>query len=66
VSRTYRQPERATFEGWRRALPDGLIYAVKLNSFDTMAGLGPKAAVVLVQLPARFRFDAERLARFFR
>jgi uncharacterized protein YecE (DUF72 family) len=31
-----------------------------------MAGLGPKAAVVLVQLPARFRFDAERLARFFR
>jgi uncharacterized protein YecE (DUF72 family) len=35
------------------------------RSYDTMAGLGPKAAVVLVQLPARFRFDAERVARFF-
>lgn len=79
----YRQPERATFERWRRAVPDSFVYAVKLNrflthmkrlsvdrtmvarSYDTMAGLGPKAAVVLVQLPARFRFDAERLARFF-
>ena len=64
-------------------MPDGFVYAVKLNrflthikrlnvdramvarSYDTMAGLGPKAAVVLVQLPARFRFDAERVARFF-
>lgn len=35
------------------------------RSYDTMAGLGPKAAVVLVQLPARFRFDAERVDRFF-
>jgi uncharacterized protein YecE (DUF72 family) len=39
--------------------------AMVARSYDTMAGLGPKAAVVLVQLPARFRFDAERLARFF-
>jgi len=39
--------------------------AMIARSYDTMAGLGPKAAVVLVQLPARFRFDAERLARFF-
>jgi uncharacterized protein YecE (DUF72 family) len=79
----YRQPERATFERWRRAVPDNFVYAVKLNrflthmkqlnvdramvarSYDTMAGLGPKAAVVLVQLPARFRFDVERVARFF-
>jgi len=79
----YRQPERATFERWRRAVPDDFVYAVKLNrflthlkrlnvdramvarSYDTMAGLGPKAAVVLVQLPARFRFDADRVARFF-
>ena len=79
----YRQPERATFERWRRAVPDDFVYAVKLNrylthikrldvdratvarSYDTMAGLGPKAAVVLVQLPARFRFDKERVARFF-
>jgi uncharacterized protein YecE (DUF72 family) len=79
----YRQPERATFERWRRAVPDGFVYAVKLNrfvthikrlnvdrtvvarSYDTMAGLGPKAAVVLVQLPARFHFDPERVARFF-
>jgi len=79
----YRQPARATFERWRRAVPDDFVYAVKLNrflthlkrlnvdralvarSYDTMAGLGPKAAVVLVQLPARFRFDAERATRFF-
>lgn len=79
----YRQPERATFERWRRAVPDDFVYAVKLNrflthmkrlnvdramvarSYDTMAGLGPKAAVVLVQLPARFHFDVERVARFF-
>ena len=78
----YRQPSRATFERWRRAVPENFVYAVKLNrflthlkrlnvdramvarSYDTMAGLGPKAAVVLVQLPARFRFDAERFARF--
>jgi uncharacterized protein YecE (DUF72 family) len=79
----YRQPERATFERWRRAVPENFAYAVKLNrfithmkrlnvdratvarSYDTMAGLGPKAAVVLVQLPARFHFDAERVVRFF-
>lgn len=78
----YRQPERATFERWRQAVPDNFVYAVKLNrflthikrlnvdraivarSYDTMAGLGPKAAVVLVQLPARFHFDAERVVRF--
>src|SRR6266540_2847003 len=79
----YGQPERTTFERWRRAVPDDFAYAVKLNrflthmkrlnvdramvarSYDTMAGLGPKLAVVLVQLPARFRFDAERVRRFF-
>jgi len=79
----YRQPDRATFERWRRAVPERFVYAVKLNrfithmkrlnvdramvarSYDTMAGLGPKAAVVLVQLPARFPFDAERVSRFF-
>lgn len=79
----YRQPERGTFERWRRAVPEHFVYSVKLNrfithmkrlnvdramvarSYDTMAGLGPKAAVVLVQLPARFPFDAERVARFF-
>jgi len=79
----YRQPERATFERWRRAVPDHFVYAVKLNrflthlkrlnvdramvarSYDTMAGLGPKAGVVLLQLPARFRFDTERVMRFF-
>jgi uncharacterized protein YecE (DUF72 family) len=79
----YRQPERATFERWRRAVPETFVYAVKLNrylthikrlnvdaamvarSYDTLAGLGPKAAVVLVQLPAHFRFDRERLDRFF-
>ncbi len=79
----YRQPERATFEPWGRAVPDTFVYAVKLNrflthmkrlnvdgamvarSYDTMAGLGAKAAVVLVQLPARLHFDAERVARFF-
>jgi uncharacterized protein YecE (DUF72 family) len=39
--------------------------AMVARSYDTMAGLGPKAAVVLVQLPAGFRFDAERVERFF-
>ena len=79
----YRQPERATFERWRRAVPDTFVYSVKLNrflthmkrlnvdsamvarSYDTMGGLGAKAAVVLVQLPARFHVDVERVARFF-
>ena len=79
----YRQPERATFERWRRAVPDDFVYAVKLNrfithikrlrierdsverSYGTLAGLGPKAAVVLVQLPPRMKYDAERFERFF-
>ncbi|MBU6422840.1 MAG: DUF72 domain-containing protein [Chloroflexi bacterium] len=80
----YRQPERATFERWRRAVPAGFVYAVKLNrylthlkrlnvpressdrAYSTMAGLGPTLGVVLVQLPPRFRFDAERVRRYFR
>lgn len=80
----YRQPERAQFERWRRAVPDEFTYAVKLNrfithvkrlqvdarsvarSYDTLAGLGPKCAAVLVQLPPRFRFDAERVTSYFR
>ena len=67
----YRQPERVTFERWRRAVPEQFVYAVKLNrfithmkrlnvdramvarSYDTMAGLGPKAAVVLVPVDQR-------------
>jgi uncharacterized protein YecE (DUF72 family) len=79
----YRQPERATFERWRKAVPDDFLYAVKLNrfithvkrlniepysverSYGTLAGLGKKAAVVLVQLPPRMKFDRERAARFF-
>jgi uncharacterized protein YecE (DUF72 family) len=66
----YRQPTREQFQRWRRAVPDGFQYAVKLNrfithikrlnvdaptvarSYDTMAGLGPALAAVLVQLPA--------------
>jgi uncharacterized protein YecE (DUF72 family) len=78
----YRQPERKTFDKWRRAVPDGFVYAVKLNrfithikrlnvehdsierSYGTMAGLGPKLAVVLVQLPPRMKFDEERADRF--
>ena len=35
-------------------------------SYDTMAGLGPKLAVVLAQLPPRMKFDAERLDGFLR
>jgi uncharacterized protein YecE (DUF72 family) len=35
------------------------------RSYDTMAGLGTSLAAVLVQLPPRFHFDAERLDRFF-
>ena len=80
----YRQPEKKTFEKWRRSVPDDFVYAVKLNrfithikrlkierdsverSYGTMAGLGRKAAVVLVQLPPRMKFDHERADRFFR
>jgi len=80
----YRQPERAQFERWRRAVPDDFRYAVKLNrfithikrlkvgadsverSYGTLAGLGPKAAVVLVQLPPRMKFDADRLIAFLK
>ncbi len=35
------------------------------RSYDTMAGLGPKLAAVLVQLPPRWHFAPERLDRFF-
>jgi uncharacterized protein YecE (DUF72 family) len=35
------------------------------RSYDTVAGLGPKLAAMLVQLPPRFRFDRERLDGFF-
>jgi uncharacterized protein YecE (DUF72 family) len=80
----YRQPERATFERWRAAVPEGFVYCVKLNrfithlkrlrigpdsverSYGTMSGLGPKLGVVLVQLPPRMRFDAERVLSFLR
>ena len=80
----YGQPERRTFVRWRDAVPDGFVYAVKLNrfithvkrlrieresverSYGTLAGLGPKAAVVLVQLPPRMKYDEERAERFFR
>jgi uncharacterized protein YecE (DUF72 family) len=80
----YRQPERTTFERWRRSVPDDFVYAVKLNrfithlkrlnvdrqsierSYGTMAALGPKLAVVLVQLPPRMKFDEERVARFLK
>lgn len=78
----YRQPSRAQFERWRKAVPVGFQYAVKLNrfithmrrlkvdaptvarSYDTVAGLGPALATMLVQLPPRFRFDKERLDLF--
>ena len=36
------------------------------RSYGTMAGLGPKAAVVLVQLPPRMKYDPDRTERFFR
>src|SRR5205823_4686053 len=36
------------------------------RSYDTVAGLGPSLAAILVQLPPRFRFDAERLDHFSR
>lgn len=80
----YRQPSRAQFMRWRRAVPPGFAYSVKLNrflthmkrlnvdatmvarSYDTVAGLGPALAAMLVQLPARARFDAERFDRFMR
>ena len=35
------------------------------RSYGTLAGLGPKAAVVLVQLPPRMRYDEARAERFF-
>jgi uncharacterized protein YecE (DUF72 family) len=34
------------------------------RSYDAVAGLGPALAAILVQLPPRFVFDAERLERF--
>lgn len=34
------------------------------RSYGTLAGLGPKAAVVLVQLPPRMKFDEGRAERF--
>ena len=36
------------------------------RSYGTLAGLGPKAAVVLVQLPPRMKFNEERAERFFK
>lgn len=79
----YRQPERSTFEKWRRAVPPDFTYSVKLNrfvthikrlavgrdsverSYGTLAGLGPQAGVVLVQLPPKMPFDRARADRFF-
>jgi len=78
----YRQPERATFEKWRAAVPDDFRFAVKLNrfithikrlnvgadsierSYGTMAGLGPKLAVVLAQLPPKWKFAPDRLEAY--
>jgi uncharacterized protein YecE (DUF72 family) len=78
----YRQPTREQFVRWRRAVPPGFAYSVKLNrfithtkrlnvdaptiarSYDTVAGLGPALAAMLVQLPPRFGFDPERLEQF--
>lgn len=80
----YRQPSLAQFQRWRRVVPDGFAYAVKLNrflthikrlsvdaptvarSYDTVAGLGPKLAAMLVQMPPRAKFDPERFERFMR
>ena len=80
----YRQPSLAQFERWRRAVPAGFAYAVKLNrfithikrldvdaatvarSYDTVAGLGPALAAILVQLPPGSKFDRERLDHFMR
>jgi uncharacterized protein YecE (DUF72 family) len=80
----YRQPEKKTFERWRRSVSGDFVYAVKLNrfithikrlnverdsverSYGTLAGLGPKAAVVLAQLPPRMKFDEARAERFFK
>src|SRR4029079_9229667 len=74
----YRQPEKRTFETWRRSVPDDFLYAVKLGrcirhmmrlmierdsverSYGARAGLGPKAPVVLGQLPPRIKFDEAR------
>jgi uncharacterized protein YecE (DUF72 family) len=36
------------------------------RSYGPMAGLGPKLAVVLVQLPPRMKFDEPRAERFFK
>lgn len=36
------------------------------RSYDTVAGLGPKLAAMLLQLPPRFRFDEQRLDGFCR
>jgi len=35
------------------------------RSYGTMAGLGPKLAVVVVQLPPRMKFDEDGADRFF-
>ena len=79
----YRQPTREQFVRWRRAVPSGFAYAVKLNrfithikrlnvdaptvarSYDTVAGLGPALAAILVQLPPRFAFAPDRLEHFY-
>lgn len=42
----YRQPERATFEKWRRAVPPDFTYAVKLNRYIThikRLNIGPES-----------------------
>jgi uncharacterized protein YecE (DUF72 family) len=80
----YRQPSLRQFERWRRSVPEGFAYAVKLNrfithikrlaveaetvarSYDTVAGLGPALAAMLVQLPPRSKFDRDRFDGFMR
>jgi uncharacterized protein YecE (DUF72 family) len=43
----YRQPERATFERWRQAVPEDFVYAVKLNAFASPLREASTAALAL-------------------
>ena len=40
--------------------------AAAAGFYDALGGLGPLAAVVLVQLPPKMKYEAERAERFFR
>jgi uncharacterized protein YecE (DUF72 family) len=62
----YRLPTEAAAEGWAAQAPRGFVYALKLGQFGShrMKLKDATAGPTLVQLPPRWKRNAERLDEF--